>query len=359
MKACKVAIIGIVGLPANYGGFETLAEHLLSGLRDKFSFTVYCSGRRYRERKREYLGARLKYLPLNANGPESIIYDFVSLLHSAFSSDVLLVLGVSGGILLPFLRWKRVILNIGGLDWDRSKWGWIARHWLRISEAMAVRSADVLIADNQGIADYLQRAYDRQSVLIEYGGDHVSLSPITDEKKESYPFLGRPYCFSVARVQPDNNIETILDAFAQSPEHKLVFVGNWRQSKWGRKIKRRYGSHPNIQLLEAIYDVEMLNVLRGHCELYIHGHSAGGTNPSLVEAMHLRLPIVAFDVVYNRATTEGHAKFFKNATELAKLLRETAKAEWEAQRRIMKEIADRRYRWATITDKYAQFIASE
>ena len=358
MKPCKVAIIGTVGLPAKYGGFETLAEHLLKGLGNKFSFTVYCSSPQYREKKHAYLGAKLKYLPLDANGPQSVIYDAISLLHSAFTSDVLLVLGVSGGILLPLLRWKRIILNIGGLDWKRSKWGRIAKLWLRISEAIAVVSADLLIADNQGIADYLQRVYGRKSVLIEYGGDHVSLSPITDERRARYPFLGRPYCFSVARIQPDNNIETILDAFAQLPEHHLVFVGNWRQSEWGRNIKKRYHSYPNIQLLEAIYDIEVLNALRGHCELYLHGHSAGGTNPSLVEAMHLGLPIAAFDVVYNRATTEGHAKFFKDATELAKLLRGTAKAEWEAQRRLMKEIASRRYCWTTITDKYAQFIGS-
>jgi hypothetical protein len=215
MKTCKVAIIGIVGVPAKYGGFETLAEHLLSDLCERFSFTVYCSSRRYSERRREYLGARLKYLPFDANGSQSIIYDFVSLIHSVFTSDVLLVLGVSGGILLPFLRWKRVILNIGGLDWQRSKWGWIAKCWLRISEAMAVRSADVLIADNEGIADYLRRVYGRQSVLIEYGGDHVSFSPITNEKKTAYPFLSHPYCFSVARIQPDNNVEMILDAFAR------------------------------------------------------------------------------------------------------------------------------------------------
>jgi glycosyltransferase involved in cell wall biosynthesis len=123
-------------------------------------------------------------------------------------------------------------------------------------------------------------------------------------------------------------------------------------------MKELYRSYSNIQLLEAIYDAEVLNTLRAHCQVYIHGHSAGGTNPSLVEAMHLRLPIAAFDVVYNRATTEGHAKFFKDATALARLLLETPMAEWEAQRKDMKEIADRRYRWATIADRYAESIAA-
>jgi len=186
----------------------------------------------------------------------------------------------------------------------------------------------------------------------------VTLPTITDEMRQRYPFLNAPFAFSVARIQADNNVEMVLEAFAQSPPHPLVMVGNWARSAYGRELKTRYEKYPNLQLLEAIYDQEELNCLRGHCSLYIHGHSAGGTNPALVEAMHLSLPIAAFDVIYNRATTEDKAYYFQSADGLKELLGRVPAADWEAKRPVMKAIAERRYRWKLIADKYAEAMCS-
>jgi len=355
---CRVAIVGTVGLPPRYGGFETLAHFLVFYLGQELDFTVYCSGPDYPVHAETYLSSRLKYLPFRANGAQSVLFDLISLADSCFRADIILVLGVSGGVFVPFARLfrKPVILNIGGLDWQRSKWGRWASRFLRMSESWAVKWASVLVADNAGIATYLASEYRKESVLIEYGGDQIGLPPVTDELRQRYPFLAAPYAFAVARIQPDNNIAMILEAFTRSEAHVLVLVGNWASSAFGRELKIRYNGHGNLHLLEAIYEPEELNTLRGHCSIYIHGHSAGGTNPSLVEAMHLSLPIAAYDVVYNRATTEGAARYFRNAAELEGLLNCLSPTEWDTQRVVMKEIASRRYNWSTIADKYEKII---
>jgi glycosyltransferase involved in cell wall biosynthesis len=357
-QARRVAIVGVVGLPAQYGGFETLAHFLVKDLGDKMDLTVYCSGPEYKVRRDTYASARLKYLPFRANGAQSVIFDAFALASACLYADVVLVLGVSGGLFFTLARLagKRMVLNIGGLEWQRSKWSKFASRFLKLSEAVAVKSVDVLVADNVEIGAYLSREYAQPSTLIEYGGDQVSLPEVTEDRRCRYPFLQAPYAFSVARIQSDNNIEMILEAFAGMPGHPLVFVGNWEKSAFGREVKTRFANRPNLHLLEAIYDPEELNTLRGHCSLYIHGHSAGGTNPALVEAMHLGLPIAAFDVSYNRATTEEAGRYFSSAAELAALLERVPPEEWESQREKMKEIAIRRYRWSVIAQKYAEVL---
>lgn len=170
-----ISIIGAAGIPANYGGFETLAENLVANNHSHVQYTVFCSARIYKTRLDVYKGAVLKYINLNANGMTSILYDFICMLYS-LRSDVMLILGVSGSIFLPFVRLLyrgKIITNIDGIEWKRGKWSRLARFVLRISEWAAVKFSDVVIGDNQGIIDYVAREYQKSAVLIEYGGDHV------------------------------------------------------------------------------------------------------------------------------------------------------------------------------------------
>lgn len=354
----RVAIIGTMGLPAKYGGFETFVHFLVEYLAKDYEITVYCSGPEYQERLPSYLGAKLVYMPFRANGPQSLLFDFVSILHAFFYADVILVLGASGGFLYPFARFlgKRIILNQGGIDWRRSKWGPMTQKLMHFLEASSVKKAEVLVCDNKGIGDYFLTTYGRKSHLIEYGGDQASRPPLTGSFLAEYPYVREPYAFAVARIQADNNIEMILDGFAQSTGFPLVFIGNWASSDFGKAVKARYSTFPHIHLLEAIYDPDVLNSFRAYCSLYVHGHSAGGTNPSLVEAMHLGLSIASFDVVYNRATTEDKALYFKDAEGLAALVRETPESTWRAQSAVMMEIAQRRYKWSIIAAKYAELF---
>ena len=174
----KISIIGTAGIPARYGGFETLVENLVKNKRNSVEYTVFCSAKLYQKHKENYLGTKLQYVNLNANGISSIFYDLISMLFS-LRSDVMLILGVSGSMFLPFIRLiyrGKIITNIDGIEWKREKWKKIARYFLRISEKSAVKFSDVIICDNQGIVDYVIKEYNRESVLIEYGADHVIIN---------------------------------------------------------------------------------------------------------------------------------------------------------------------------------------
>lgn len=313
----QVAIIGTQGVPARYGGFESLVENIIGeNCPADIHYTVFCSSKDLSSRDSSYKGCSLKYIPLHANGSQSIPYDIISLCKAIRGYDVVLVLGVSGCSFLPIFRLffrKRLIINIDGLEHRRDKWGRVARWILRFSESMAVRYADVVISDNKGIQDYVRETYHKESALIAYGGDHVwrNLSKETQQKYlDQYGLKPGEYAITVCRIEPENNCHITLEAFAHSKK-RLVFIGNWNHSEYARNLKERYNTYPNISCLDAIYDLDVLYALRSNAGFYVHGHSAGGTNPSLVEAMFFGCPILAYDVVYNRETTQGQAYYFR------------------------------------------------
>lgn len=353
MKEKRVAIVGIQGIPAGYGGFETLVENIIGdNCSPGISYTVFCSGKGA-GKTRMYKNVRLKYIPCPGNGMMSVLYDAIGLLRSCRGYDVILVLGVSGCLFLPVFRLfcgKKIIVNIDGLEHRRDKWGRVARWFLRVSEASAVRFSDVVVADNKAIQDYVRQVYGRDAELITYGGDHV-LRTVGDERETEvlnrYSLLPGRYAFSVCRIEPENNCHLALDAFARTGE-RLVFIGNWNRSEYGKKLKKEYLTADNIILSDPVYDLDTLYVLRKHARHYIHGHSAGGTNPSLVEAMHCGCNVLAFDCGYNRLTTENKAYYFRNAGELASLVSGKGKGNSD----LMVEIARRRYIWRAIAKQY-------
>lgn len=349
----KVVIIGIVGVPANYGGFETLVENILGeNTSGVIEYTVFCSGKTYQKQPTEYKGAKLKYVNLNANGAQSTLYDILAMMKTGNKYDVALVLGVSGCIFLPVFRlWfkNKLVVNIDGLEHRREKWGRFAKWFLRKSEAMAVRYADVVVADNKGIQDYVADTYGRESALIAYGGDHVARE-VSEERTEEvlreYGVVSGDFAISVCRIEPENNCHMILEAFAKTNK-RLIYIGNWERSEYGKNLRERYSKCENITIHDPEYDLDTLYVLRSHAGLYVHGHSAGGTNPSLVEAMFFGKPILAYDVVYNRATTDGKACYFGSSDELIKLLAHKIENGEE-----MKRIAEDRYTWKKIASQY-------
>lgn len=354
----KVAIIGTVGVPANYGGFETLVEQLVRhNTSEDLQYAVYCSKKSYNEERWVYHGAKTEYVALNANGLQSIPYDILSLIKASRKSDVILILGVSGCAFLPIFRMfskKRLVINIDGLEHRRDKWNKWARKFLKFSESQAVKYGDVIVTDNKGITDYVKDEYGKDSVLIAYGGDQV-LQNIqakeVEEVLESYGLTPNEYSLGICRIEPENNVHTILEAFSKSPEKKLVFIGNWSKSEYGKNLAGKYEKFPNIKIQSAIYDLRILNVLRSNCEFYLHGHSAGGTNPSLVEAMFFGRPILAFDCVYNRESTENMADYFNSEKALESLLNND-RVIYDKNAKAMAEIADRRYLWKTIAHQY-------
>lgn len=357
----KVAIIGTAGVPARYGGFETLAHHLVYQWKDQFNVTVYCSKEVYKrgDRPKTWNGARLIYLPFSANGLQSIIYDIVSILHALFYADTLLILGVSGCVLVPVVKMftkKNIVVHIDGLEWRRNKWNGPAKKFLRWSEMLAVKYSDADVADNDEIKKYTAEHYNSLSYQIEYGADHVMKVNAEESDLLKYPFLKGAYAFNVCRIEPENNVHVVLEAFSQLPSQVLVMVGNWKNSVYGKSLKEKYGQYPNIYILDAIYNQRELDVLRSNCLMYMHGHSAGGTNPSLVEAMYLGLPIISFDAAYNKATTEHKALYFHDAQDIITLLNNSKNIDFVSVATQMSQIAKRRYNWSNVASKYAQLI---
>jgi len=357
----KVAIIGTVGVPAKYGGFETLTENLLTYKSNAdIQYQIYCSKRSYDQKPRFYKNARLFYLPFRANGAQSPVYDIISIFHALFTVDKLLILGVSGCLILPFVRLfskKQIITNIDGLEYKREKWGKWTRKFLKFSEKMAVKFANVVIVDNKGIQDYVTIEYGRNAKLIEYGGDHALL-----ETENSVPtelkIPAKSYAVTVCRIEPENNIHILLDAFGKMPDKKLVVIGNWEKANYGKNLKKQYAEYENIQMTNSIYDIKKLNAFRKNASYYVHGHSAGGTNPSLVEAMSLGLPVIAFDVVYNRETTENKAIYFENSDALCQIIRDLTDEKLKQNADEMKQIAESRYKWSIVVQKYENLLKS-
>ncbi|QSX28907.1 DUF1972 domain-containing protein [Shewanella cyperi] len=350
MKKLHVAVIGTVGLPACYGGFESLVENLVEHCSPEIFYTIYSSSKSYTHFLTEYKGAKIEYIPLSANGVQSIPYDIISLFKALFlKPDVTLILGVSGCVFLPIFRLfyrGKIVTNIDGLEWRRQKWGRFAKLFLKFSERLAVRFSDVVIADNQAITDYVKQEYELDAVTIAYGGDHVLVKGIAPNVTE------KPFFLSLCRIEPENNVSMILEAFSKSSGVNLKFIGNWDRSEYGKSLKLQYSDFTNIDIIDPIYDLDELFDLRNQCVGFVHGHSAGGTNPSLVEAMHFGKPIFAFDCNFNRYSTENKALYFNSPEELNEKITFATSDDLAAISRNMKLIAENRYTWKVINQMY-------
>jgi glycosyltransferase involved in cell wall biosynthesis len=348
----KINIIGTVGVPACYGGFESLVENMLDYTPEDVEYTVFCTSQKYETKLESYKGAKLVYLDLDANGMDSIMYDYKSMKMS-LDADIMLVLGVSGCMFLPFIRRKfkgKIITNIDGLEWKRDKWNPLAKWLLHYSEKQAVKYSDVVIGDNKGITDYVKETYKKDAVLIAYGGDHVTKVQ-DDSLYEKYPYMKHPYAVTVCRIEPENNVHKIIEAFSRIPEKQLVIVGNWKNSEYGTNLKEQFSKFENIHLLDPIYESHEINWIRSNASLYVHGHSAGGTNPSLVEAMNFGLPILAFDCVYNRATTQDECLYWSTEEDIIDLVN-NSESKFDAIANKMKELGAKEYAWEKIARKY-------
>lgn len=355
----KISIVGTNGIPAKYGGYETLADNLTKTLSDRFHFIVFCSALHDKNVK-SYNGSRLIRIPLKANGWQSIIYDIYTLFYAAFKSDVILYLGPGSGFILPLVRLfnNNIIVNHGGLnEWERQKYSRFQRTVARIGHKCGARFSKINIADNFLLKDSLYRNFHINSQVIRYGGDHVIKPEINSDLLNKYQFLKSDYYVNVSRAQIDNNLHLVLEAFENTPSLTLVIVSNWSISSYGVNLKKKYlQSFPNIILLDAIYDLEEINTIRAYAKSYIHSHSYCGTSPSLVEAMYLGLPIFSFDVPTNRETTHNKAIYFKTSKELTESLLATTYEKILSCGINMKLISNKEYTWEYIGNKYANLF---
>jgi glycosyltransferase involved in cell wall biosynthesis len=355
-------IVGTNGLGVRYGGWDGLLEHITSGLSGEYDIYVYTVKSEFDHESLIYNGSKVILVPMAANGMQSIFYDFFTMLHATFkSADLVLVLGVSGGIFFPFFRFSKtkIILNPDGSEWKRTKFSFLTKCFLKLSEKMGVCYADHVITDNAVIGEEVLTEYGIDSSVIEYGADHVSPVSLRHNTSQKYGLKTGEYIFKVCRIVPENNLEMILKALSCLP-YIFVLVGNWNNSEFGKRLRENYSYVENFLLLDPIYDQHEIDELRSNCKIYIHGHSVGGTNPSLIEAMQLGLACLVFNVSYNMETTDGKACYFvdesgiKNATSRL----------WDDDKQRhkigvdLKNIAVKKYRWSDVVNKYERVFAS-
>ena len=357
----RIHIVGTHGVPARYGGFETLADMLCRTLGNDFDITVYCNGSLYPEKPKNYFGASLIYVPLNASGFKGIFYDLITYIHALSGSDIILYLSpVGSGFITPLklLTRKKVVVNHGGLnEWEREKLNALKKRWAKFNHRVAARFADINIADNTVYQQSLRENFNTESVVVKYGGDHAASIPASDETLlKKYPFVTEKYAVSVSRAQVDNNLHMALEAFSKFNRYKLVLISNWNVSGYGKQLFDKYFKHQNIILLDAIYDSRELDFLRGNAYVYIHTHSRCGTAPSLVEAMYLKQPVISYDVKTNRETTHNKAFYFSGTNTLINVLNTINNSTREQNANEMYRIASSIYTWGNISGQYKKLF---
>lgn len=359
-----VAILGTNGLPANYGGFETLTNFLVENFeKESFNVVVYCSKTPKNQRLSSFKGAKLIYFPFKANGWQSILYDFFTIAHAFFNASDLIILGFSGAFAFPFNKFfkKNIIFNIGGIEWQKVRGSKLTSKFeikiKKFMERLCVTNSNTVIIDNFHFNEYILKRYAIKPVLAEYGGDHVKKIEITDKNLKKYPFLSSEYALSLSRAQEDMNIHLLIDAFKVLPQKRIVIISNWSISQYGRNLYKNYSNKfDNIILLKGIYDAQELDTIRSNASLYIHTHSLCGTAPSLVEAMSLNIPVISYDTPTNRLTTENNTFFFSDLISLKRILNKIDTNLLIQIKQNMFEISKRRYTWSRISDIYKKHL---
>ena len=319
----KIAILGTRGIPNNYGGFEQCAEHLSVGLVENgYDVTVYSVGN-HPYNKNQFKGVNIikKWCPENKIGSAAhFIYDFICLRDALRKNfDVIFEFGyqsVAISFMLLSIKDSIIVTNMDGLEWKRAKWSPFVKKITKWFERIAAKKSTFLISDNQGIQDYLKHKYNVESNLISYGADEVFPDQTLIKYYDVEPFS---YFLLIARLEPENNIELILDGYVNSKiDFPFIVVGN-HTTPYGDFLKDKY-RNKGIIFLGGIFNKEHLDSLRGFAKCYFHGHSVGGTNPALLEAMAARSFIFAHDNVFNRDVLEHNAFFFNNAKEIKEML---------------------------------------
>ena len=356
----NIAILGTRGIPNNYGGFEQFAEYLSVGLVDRgHQVTVY-SPHFHPYQEKNFRGVTIQHV----YSPEHLIgaaanftYDFQCMQHALKQGfDVLLECGYHSNAPSYYLMKGRkkpvLITNMDGLEWKRSKWNKFTRWLILQLEKVAVKKSHILVSDNKGIQDYYKRAYNAESVCIPYGADLIH--DFKEETLSAYKLQKEQYYLLIARLEPENNIETILDgyALATSEMPPMLVVGN-HETAYGVYLKKKYADYKNIRFLGAIYDFSQLNDLRCYAKAYFHGHSVGGTNPSLLEAMASNAPIVAHDNIFNQSVLKEDAYYFTTKETIRDfLLSPTDKAFTQQAIRNNRSKIEHEYTWNAIIDQY-------
>lgn len=355
----KIGIIGTRGIPNHYGGFEQFAEYLSFGLVERgHEVTVYNSNDHpYQESLWNGVKIIHCYDPEDKMGTAGqFIYDFNCILDSRKRNfDIILQLGYTSssiwGWLLP--RKKTVVTtNVDGLEWKRTKFSPKVKRFLKYAEKLGIKYSDYLISDSIGIQDYLKTTYQKESIYIPYGADlftHPDKSCLKDYGVEEQQFS-----MLIARLEPENSIEMILDGVVKADNGEKFLVIGKHETKFGSYLKEKFRNSTNIVFVGGIYNINILDNLRHFSRLYFHGHTVGGTNPSLLEAMASQALIAANKNIFNQSILGDDAFYFSNANEVCHLLNTIEKDKNARLTEANNNKIIETFSWAHIVDQYEQ-----
>jgi glycosyltransferase involved in cell wall biosynthesis len=357
----KIGILGTRGIPNHYGGFEQFAEFFATFLADKsYDVFVYNSSNHPFQEK-EYKGVHI----IHCHDPEDkigtigqFVYDFNCIMDSRKRNfDILLQLGYTSSTVWHRMLPKDsiIITNMDGMEWKRSKYSSSEKKFLKYAEKLAVKSSDFLISDSLGIQNYLKKKYNADSKYIAYGAKPFNNPNI--EILELYGVTPEKYNMLIARFEPENNLEIILDGVAFANE-KIPFlvIGKHDSNKFGDFLKNKYKNCTNIRFMGGIYDMDHLNNLRYHSNLYFHGHSVGGTNPSLLEAMASKALIIAHDNQFNTSILEKDAFYFSSKEDVKGFIESLKKESHRDKIENCVERINKRFTWELINKMYLDFF---
>lgn len=357
-RRLRIALVGTRGVPARYGGFETAVEEVGRRLAEAgHDVVVYCRTTTDGPRPHTHLGMRLVHLPaLRRRSLETLSHTGLSVAHLlAHRVDAAIVFNAANAPWLPLLRLARipVATHVDGLEWKRAKWGAVGKRYYRVVEALSVRWSDALIADAQGIADYYRDEFAAPTELISYGAPKTD--GVGSGKLASVDLVPGGYHLVVARFEPENHVDVIVDGYRRSDAQlPLVVVGS---APYADDYTRRVHTlaDDRVRFLGGVWDQDLLDQLYANCATYLHGHSVGGTNPSLLRAIGAGAATIAYDVSFNREVLETSGRYFRTPRDVTAAV-EKAEADPQQLRRRGKRarLLAARYDWDHVAAAYQE-----
>lgn len=362
MNKIKVAITGTRGIPAKYGGFETFAQELSVLLVNyDFEVTVYCDYQQPDHQLEDFKGVKLVYSKTTKTR-NPLLYYYSTLKASLKQNDIILVTGTGGAFFyyLNLFKKKVIITNTDGIESRRNKWSWSKKTFIKITEYLAIRFTDHLIADSKGISQYIINKYgkkiNKKLSTIEYGA-HIN-DYRNDGVLKKYNVSASSYYLIVARLEPENNIAEIISGYIKSKSKKpLIVVGNKTGSDYIEKLLTN--ANDQIRFVGGIYNQLELSALRTDAFAYLHGHSVGGTNPSLLEALGSGNICICHDNIFNREVTDNLMFYFKNEKILSQKIQHIEQLDKKEQigyQQKARERIENYYNWENICKKYIKVL---
>jgi len=363
-----IALIGSRGIPAKYGGFETFVEEVSIGLV-KYGYQIIVVGDKEQQEQNnelsEYKGVKLIYSKYSKS-ENPVFFYWDSLMMGMKVSEIIYSCGSGAGYFayLPKIKGKKFITNPDGIGWERDKWSFVVKLFLMSMFYATAKFSEYIVCDSNGIKDVFEKKFKRKYDLdvIEYGADTNNCENDDDallDVLKKYGLRSQKYHLVVSRLEPENNVDVIIDGYLlKKRKFPLIIVGNRKKTNYVKSIQEKADN--NIVFLGGIYDKNELRLIRQHSFTYLHGHSVGGTNPSLLEAMACRNYCICHENVFNKEVVGENGSYFSDNKSLSDVLdfiesEKNGVVYHDKKEAVYKRITDY-YNWDLIVRRYDKYF---